>query len=116
MKKRKAPAINKDDRSLLEQFVKEIEARPGKRYSINEVIQQLGMGRTKFSYVFKELYGESFHRWLVRMRMEHAKSLLSSTDLPLKAVGISLGYRNFKHFLTAFKKEQGETPSQFKQH
>lgn len=114
MKKRSAPGVLKSDRSVLDQLKDTIESSPELEYSIASVCQQTGLSRSKFTYCFRHLYEKSFHQYLIAVRMERAKSILTDTDLPIKAIATLAGYKNFKNFLTAFKKHNKKTPAQFR--
>ena len=46
--------------------------------------------------------------------MTKATELLKLTQLPIKEVGIAIGYENQFHFSRAFKKIYGVSPSQWK--
>ena len=52
---------------------------------------------------------------LTNIRMERAKKLLVSTDLPVSEVAQRSGYADYRVFTKAFKKAEGVTPSQYRQ-
>ena len=53
--------------------------------------------------------------YLTNIRMERAKELLVSTDLPVSEVAQRSGYaESYRVFTKAFKKTEGVTPSQYR--
>lgn len=66
------------------------------------------------SYVthkFREIYGESFHSYLNRMRIDLAKNLLKY--LPIDQAYIECGFKNRYHFSKVFKQIEGVTPKKY---
>ncbi|AIW40992.1 helix-turn-helix domain-containing protein [Paenibacillus polymyxa] len=66
--------------------------------------------------VFKRKYGCSPIEYVVQTRINRAKSLLAETDASIRDVAEHVGYNNFYYFSRLFKKQTGETPTQFKMH
>ena len=66
------------------------------------------------STLFKDITGENFSDFLLRVRMEEAATLLN--DIRYKTYEISelVGYSNPKNFTRAFKKYFGVTPTEFR--
>lgn len=60
---------------------------------------------------FKAQYGVPPQRYLLRVRMERAKSLLKTTDLQITEIAKSVGYASPLVFSTAFKQYAGVSPS-----
>lgn len=57
----------------------------------------------------------NFLSYLTNIRMERAKKLLVSTDLPVSEVAQRSGYADYRVFTKTFKKAEGVTPSQYRQ-
>lgn len=47
--------------------------------------------------------------------MERAKKLLKNTQLSVGIIGMKLGYDNFSHFTSSFKKYAGITPKEYRE-
>ncbi|WP_256592999.1 helix-turn-helix transcriptional regulator, partial [Pseudomonas sp. 2822-15] len=63
-----------------------------------------------FSVLFKEQTGLTFSEYLTRRRMQVAKKLLFSTDLPIGVIAEKVGYQTAKYFIKLFKELEGHTP------
>ncbi|WP_342549433.1 response regulator [Paenibacillus sp. FSL P2-0089] len=66
------------------------------------------------SRLFKQELGESFGTYLTQTRIRRAAQLLHSTDLSINEVAEQSGYETQHYFSTAFKKQTGVAPLQFR--
>lgn len=58
--------------------------------------------------------GISFNDYLTKIRMDHAKRLLSDSMLSIEMISGEVGYANPKYFFKVFKKIMGETPQEYR--
>ncbi|TYP74590.1 response regulator [Paenibacillus methanolicus] len=65
--------------------------------------------------IFKRETGLSISDYLLRQRLGIAAELLASTDQPVSAVAVRIGYANFSHFSRMFKKYTGMNPMEYRQ-
>ena len=56
----------------------------------------------------------NFLAYLTNVRMEQAKKLLLSSDLPIAEVAERSGYGDYRVFTKVFKNSEGITPSQYR--
>jgi AraC family transcriptional regulator len=63
-----------------------------------------------FSRCFRQSFGTSVHQWLIKLRIDTAKSLLRETDLSLAEVGFRSGFCDQAAFTRAFTTLEGTTP------
>jgi AraC-like DNA-binding protein len=59
---------------------------------------------------FKKRFGQTFHRYLTLVRIDHAVRLLATTDLKIESVAREVGYRTKKELFIHLKQERGLTP------
>ena len=55
------------------------------------------LSASQFGRVFKEVYGETPHRYLQRRRVERAMTLLRQTDRPVTDVAWDVGFASLGH-------------------
>ena len=67
-----------------------------------------------FSKLFKEEAGENFIEYLTKVRIAHAKELLRNPALSIKEICILSGYSDPNYFSRIFKKQEGVTPSEYR--
>lgn len=85
--------------------------------SLVSVADYIGINPTYLSTFIKEQMGETFLNYVLGLRMERAKELLSTTNLSLQEIAVQIGYANSGVFLRVFKKKYGLTPGAYrKQH
>ena len=78
--------------------------------SLTELAQELGCSRSYISHMFRQKSGCTLKEYCNRLKIEEAKLLLRSTDLPVTEVALSCGYNNFSYFISSSKKVVGMTP------
>lgn len=83
-------------------------------HSVEEYAALCGMSTYYFIHKFKEYTGSSPHTFLIHIRMDRAKDLLLSTNMPVSEISFSVGYDNPLYFSRLFKKYTGSSPSEFK--
>lgn len=66
------------------------------------------------SRLFKKGTGTSISSYLVGKRLDLAKGLLESTDLPVNAISHRVGYENYSYFCRMFKENTGCTPNEYR--
>ena len=80
-----------------------------------DVAEALGVTPAYLSSVFHEEKGESYTKFLTRLRMMQAALLLkSNASLTIQQVAEQTGYTSDKHFIGVFKKYFGTTPNEYR--
>lgn len=67
------------------------------------------------SAFFKENVGDTFLNYLTRLRIDYAKKLICTTNLPMGVIAMQVGYASGNTFTRIFKKAEGITPSQYRE-
>lgn len=86
-------------------------ARP---VSLAEAARVACLSPGHFHRLFSAVYGETPHRFATRHRVERAKALLASTDLPVTDVCLDVGYRSLGTFSRRFAETCGRPPAAFR--
>lgn len=95
----------------------QLQSSPGVRHTIREHAHEMGVCESYFQHLYRDFFGISFQKDLIRLRIEYAKYILTSTDLTLEQVAELCGYANEIHFYRQFKQQSGMTPAKYrKQH
>lgn len=82
--------------------------------SLQEVADTVGISRTYFSKVFKELTGEKYWDYLTQYRMNQARILLKDTNLSHAEISERIGYSSEFHFSRKFKEITGISPNKYR--
>ncbi len=64
---------------------------------------------------FKAVLGRTVHDEIQRVRIEHAKQLLISTDLTFRQIARQSGFCSAQHMSTRIRQVTGQTPRQYRQ-
>ncbi|MDF2958930.1 MAG: hypothetical protein K0S39_665 [Paenibacillus sp.] len=78
--------------------------------TIGDLSKRANLSVSRFSALFKKRYGTSPHKYLLEMRVNHAKELLENTDLSHADISSYCGFADIHHFSKSFKKRTGQTP------
>ena len=84
--------------------------------TLEDMAQQASMSKYHFSRLFKKSCGYSPHEFLTLTRLNRAKHLLKTTDLPIKQIALEIGYQSVASFSNTFANRVGVTPSRFRQY
>jgi AraC family transcriptional regulator len=87
-----------------------IHHRPGSDHRIDLLAERARWTPSYFARVFKQVTGDTPHRYVERVRFDHARTLLESTDMPVAAIALELGYNSHSHFTRQFRTVLGTTP------
>lgn len=83
-------------------------------FSAYETAEHFHMTLPAFSKFFKEATGQNVMDYTIQARIQKAKDLLTSTNLPLKDISEQVGYYNVSSFTRRFKLNQGVTPGEYR--
>ncbi len=90
------------------------ESRLAEPVSLSELADVAGLSRFHFSRAFQAAMGEAPMAYLARRRLEFAKRLLRSEDLPLAEVARRSGLGSPSQFASSFRRGVGQTPSSYR--
>jgi AraC-like DNA-binding protein len=83
--------------------------------TILKLSRHFGVSPKKLQMGVKHLYGDSVGRYILNLRMGHAKHLLSTTDLNVSEVCSRVGISSGSYFSRVFKNRFGMLPSHYKE-
>lgn len=83
--------------------------------SLEEIASFTGRSISTFKRDFKKISDLSPEKWLVRKRLQEAKDMLQDKGKSVTDIFMEVGFKNFSHFSTAFKKQYGVSPSSYAQ-
>lgn len=67
-----------------------------------------------FLRLFKQVYGETPHQFLTRLRLKCALDLLQSTEISVTEICFLVGFESLGSFSTLFKRHYGKSPMAFR--
>ena len=108
--------IIQDDPGILVQRARTyIRAHFTEPLSLNEVANTLAVNPAYLSSIFKSERGESYSKFILRLRMERAALLLWTYSAgKVNDIALEVGYSSTKHFYSVFKDYFGVTPNEYR--
>ena len=92
-----------------------IENHYGSDITVESLASRTFMSESYFYKVFREYTGLSPYQYLTKVRINHAQTLLNTTDLQVKFISGTVGFNSVNHFITHFKRITGVTPSEYRE-
>ena len=91
-----------------------IHERPDRPWTLRDLGQRVGLGRSAFSARFTKLVGQSLHRYLIARRMAEAAFLLESSDEGIARIATRVGYETAAAFSKLFQRHHGLSPGRYR--
>ncbi|WP_314957715.1 AraC family transcriptional regulator [Bradyrhizobium cosmicum] len=82
--------------------------------SLSELANVAGLSRMHFAAQFRAATGYRPREYLLNHRVEHAKTLLTTTERPLAEIALAVGFSTQSHFSTVFKRISGQSPARWR--
>ncbi len=84
------------------------------RLSSAELAEMAGLSVGHFERRFRHAFGTSPRQYLVRIRIEHAASLLRESDQSISQIALACGFYDHAHFSRSFQRIMHQAPSQYR--
>ena len=82
--------------------------------NVQNIADHFGYHPKYLSSIFHEVSGITLKQYLINVKMEQAKNLLSQTSNKIGNIAIHLGFSDGHNFSHSFKKEVGISPSEYR--
>lgn len=83
-------------------------------YSAEQAAQDLCVGYSSFRKFFKNYTGLSPGQYYLQLKIEKAKDLLCSSNIPIKEISIDLNFESSFYFSKLFKEKTGLKPTDYR--
>lgn len=105
---------NKNNDDSIQSVLKHMNIFYYELHSLDFYAKMCGMSLSSFKHTFKKITSISPLAYLNTIRMENAKRLLSTTEMTISEISLSVGFLDPLYFSKAFKKYAGISPSEFR--
>lgn len=92
-------------------FIRDHATKP---IHVEDVLRAVPISRRTLERAFQESLGRSPADEIRRVRLERAKQLLATTDMPVPKVAVASGFGNGGYLATVFKQATGMTPLKYR--
>jgi AraC family L-rhamnose operon regulatory protein RhaS len=98
----------------VQHFIAELEETFFQPISLEAVADRLMMSKRSLTGIFRRLTGTSVLQYVRKLRVEHAKALLSESDRSVITISFECGFDNLSNFYRSFKKDTNISPHQWR--
>lgn len=91
-----------------------IEAYYDRPLDLDTIARQAHFSPYHFLRRFRQVYQETPHAYLTRVRMARARELLAETELSVTDVCLHVGYESLGSFSTSFRRHVGHSPYNYR--
>ncbi len=91
-----------------------MRAHIGNPLTLEELGKVACVSRFHLIRMFKQVYGETPHQRLLKLRIEEAARRLRTTEDDIAKIASDCGFAHPAHFAAAFRKQAGTTPSAYR--
>jgi AraC-like DNA-binding protein len=81
-----------------------------------EIALQVNMSYSYFRRLFKKHTGFSPSQYIIELRIQKGKELLTNTDMTSQEIAYEIGFDNPNYFCTLFKKKTGKNPFKYREY
>jgi AraC family transcriptional regulator len=82
--------------------------------TLDDLAASVAFSRFHFARCFRRSTGASPHEFVLRQRIEQAKTMLARTDVALLDIAARCGFADQSHMTRVFNKHVGTTPGQYR--
>ncbi len=82
--------------------------------TIQDLAAMVNLSGSRLSHLFKAATGFTLQTFLSNCRLQISAELLQSTEMPIKEVSYSVGYRHAPSFVRAFRNKFGSSPNDYR--
>ena len=122
LKQQLSESINRDNDScglevtgsLIDSIVRYLETHYSEDIRLSKLAEKYHITNSHLCRCFKQKTGTTFTAYLVDVRLQKAKQLLTSTSLHISEIAENCGFDNYFYFARLFKRKAGLTPTQYR--
>ncbi len=100
--------------SKIKKVVQYIHENMDKKLTLPELAALTEWNMYYFARMFKKYLNDSPYQYILKVRVEKAKTLVRTTNINLSQVATELGFENHSHFSQSFRKMVGISPSSYR--
>ena len=103
-----------ENNSFIESVTKYIDENYSREITISDLAATVFMANESFIRAFRRYTGYTPYRYLKIYRIRRACELLTNTDLSVKEIAGSVGYKSVSNFISEFRSQKKVTPKKYR--
>lgn len=109
-----SPNIDSDAKERFKNLREDMFANLDKAWTTEQMAKSVGLSKSRFHSVYKNIYGNTPTDDLIKARIDYAKNALSFSEFTISQIAENLGYLNTTHFIRQFKSVTGFSPGEYR--
>jgi AraC family L-rhamnose operon regulatory protein RhaS len=105
----------RDSSERVANYALALKKRFYRRETLDEAARCTCLSRRQFTQIFRRITGLSWHQYVLRERLNHAKDLILHSDKSIVAIAFESGFEELSGFYRLFKRAFGSSPSALRQ-
>ncbi len=102
--------VRRSGKQLIEQVEKYVNEHMSESVNVESLCKALNISRTRLYEATSPYTSGGVAGFIRHIRLERAKKLITSTDIPVSEIAYKTGFSDYNYFLKAFKKNYGISP------
>ncbi len=111
-----APSSVIPSKASLDQAITFIEQNFQRNLTLVDVANSVNLSPYYFCHIFKKYTGDTFSEFLLKIRINKAKELLTDQTNSIKTVAYQVGFNNPNYFSKVFHNVTGIKPTEYRNH
>ena len=91
-----------------------VDSRYSEPLDLQVLAREAHVSPRHFSRSFRRVFGETPHQYLLTRRLERARHLLRTTEMPVAEICLEVGFTSVGSFTTTFSRHVGVSPTTFR--
>ncbi len=105
----------RDSADRVARYALRLRSQFTRQETLPEAARSVGLSRRQFTDLFRKVTGQSWGRYLLTLRLQHAASLLTETGRAVSVVAFESGFQDLSHFHHSFKTAYGCSPLNYRE-
>lgn len=105
-----APAVDK----RLRQALLYMQEHLAEQLDLVQLASKASLSLSQFKQLFRQQLGQSPGQYLTALRMQHSRTLVLFSNLPVQQIALECGYQSASAFSARFTQHFGQSPQKYK--
>lgn len=114
MQLEKIQRLTSYDLQCLDRAIAYIHTHYRNKISSDQLSMEVHLSKEKLQAGFRMKTGMTLHDYIVKVRIDKAKTMLLGSNAPVKSICDVIGFKDESHFIKVFKRHCYTTPAEYR--
>lgn len=106
--------VSNGSKQIYSDIIDYIKLNIKKNPKVKDIAKHFGYNEKYLSHLFNDLENMPLKQYIIKMRIEQAKYMLTDTNNTVLQISLEMGFADSQSFVKSFKKNIGLTPSEYR--